>query len=259
MLIFPIMPRNAAANHTATMRQPLVIFVQFFLTDEMHRRIVIGKIIRHGLDFLLHLGSIRTIFQHHIAFTRMLFPRGKLRIFTSTHSSQSLFHRHRVLAGIGYTLNAADCIRMPLRNAAAPERIIPAVRQNRIAVHAGQREQPRVPAHRNNTHMAIFLGGLIHICKMLRNPRMRIKAVHHVEHFGIMRRLYRQIRCTATAENHDINLIFPFFHIADIDHRHAGSLDGKQRRVTAGKHRHQFQIIIGLYRAFHAPAQIAIT
>ena len=253
------MSRNTAADYAATVRQAFVVLVQFFLADEMHRRVVFIKIVGHGLDFLLNLSGVSTFFEDHIALTGMFFPRGEFRIFTGTHSSQRLFYRHRVLTGIGYAFNAADGIRMALRYAAAPEGVILAVRQDGVAVHAGKGEQARVPAYGNNADMPRFLSSLVHIGKMLRNPRMGIEAVHHVKEFRIVRRLHRQVSSTAATENHDINFIFPFFHIADIDHGNTGRLDGQKCRVTAGKYRCQFQIIIGLYRAFHATAQITIT
>ena len=259
VLMFPIMSRNTGTDYAAAVGQPLVIFVQFFLADEMHRRVVFIKVVGHGLDFLLNLSRISTFFEHHIALTGMFFPRGEFRIFTGTHSSQRLFYRHRVLAGIGYAFNAADGIGMALRYSTAPEGIVLTVRQDGVAVYAGKGEQARVPAYGNDAYMAVFLGSLIYIGKMLRNPCMGVEAVHHVKEFRIVRRLHRQVSSTAATENHDINFIFPFFHIADIDHGNAGRFYRQKCGVTAGKYRHQFQIIIGLYSAFHATAQITIT
>ena len=259
VLVFPIMSRNAGTDYAAAVGQALVIFVQFFLADEMHRRVVFIKIVGHGLNFLLNLSGVSTFFENHIALTGMFFPRGEFRIFTGTHSSQRLFYRHRVLTGIGYAFNAADGIRMALRYAAAPEGVILAVRQDGVAVYTGKGEQARVPAYGNDAYMPRFLGSLVHIGKMLGNARMGIEAVHHVKEFGIMRRLHGQVSSAAAAENHDINFIFPFFYIADINHGNAGRFYRQKCGVTAGKYRCQFQIIIGLYRAFHATAQITIT
>ena len=44
--------RLARAEHHAAVRDAAVVLLQFLLGDEMHRRVVVGKVVGHLLDFL---------------------------------------------------------------------------------------------------------------------------------------------------------------------------------------------------------------
>ena len=56
--------------------------------------------------------------------------------------------------------------------------------------------------------MPALLSRCIDICKVLRDSRVRIKAVYDIEELRQLRRLLRQICRASTADDADINVIF---------------------------------------------------
>ena len=94
---------------------------------------------------------------------------------------------------------------------------------------------------------------------MLRDARMRIKAVNDIEILHVFRRLLRQIRRTAAAENHDVDLVLPGCNILDADNRYILRPDLDRCRIAARKDRHKLHILMLPHGALHAAAQIAIS
>ena len=125
----------SAAQHKTAMRDAAVVPEKFLLTDKMYLGVVVCKIIRHGLDFLLHFGGIRPFFQNDKTLSCMFFPSGKLGVFSLPHSCKRRLHGNRVLFGIFHACNPADRVGMPLAYALSPECIVFAVWQNSAGIH----------------------------------------------------------------------------------------------------------------------------
>ena len=51
----------ATADHEATVGDARMVTVQFLLGDEVHRGVVVGKVVGHLLDLALHLGRVRAL------------------------------------------------------------------------------------------------------------------------------------------------------------------------------------------------------
>ena len=110
-------------NHKPAVGNAAVVTEQFFRGDKMHRSVVIGKIGRHSLNFILNASLVRIRVCHHIAYPFMLFTCRKLRIAAGTHLFQGRFHGNGVLPGIQHALHPADGIGMPLADPLTPEGI----------------------------------------------------------------------------------------------------------------------------------------
>ena len=87
---------------------------------------------------------------------------------------------------------------------------------------------------------------------------MCIKAIHHVEFLYILRRLFRQVRCTAAADNEDIDLILVSVDIVYGDDGNIGRFDADLCRVTAAEDRDKFHIRTVSKGQFNTTAQISV-
>ena len=94
---------------------------------------------------------------------------------------------------------------------------------------------------------------------MLRNACVRIKAVDDIEVFDVFRRLLRQVRGAAAAENHDIDFVAPILNILDADDRNILGPDFDACRGAAREDGHELHVVIFLNGAFYATAKVAIT
>ena len=236
-----------------------MILIEFIFVNEMHRGVIVGEVVRHRLDFVFDLSLVRTFLRNHENFTRVLLAGGKFRIRTAADSFESSIHRDRVLLCVLHTFNTANGIGMALRNALAPERVSLAIRENGIRIDTVQREKTRIPTHGNHRNLTGSLGSGIHGGKMLRNRRMRVKGINHIEELCIFRSLLRQVRCTTTAKNHHIDLILPGRSFINAQHRNACGLNFHRRRITTCEHSHKFHVRSVLHSAFHATTEITIT
>ena len=147
---------------------------------------------------------------------------------------------------------------MALADAAAPEGVVLAVRQDDIHIQAGQGEETGIPAGADNRGMRAQQGSLIHIGKVFRHPGMGIKGIHHVEALRQHGGHFRQIRSAAAADDNNVNLTGVVFHVLRGIHRRAGQ--GFHRlRIPAGKHAEQLRVRILPDRQFHTPSKVTIT
>ena len=128
----------SAAEYKSTMRDSTVVRLQFFLTDKMYCCIIIGEIVRHGLDLFFNLCSICSLFQYYETLSCMLLSCCKFRIFSISYCLKSRLYRDRILLSIFYTFYSADCIRMSLADTFAPERISASLYQNRLCIQTVQ-------------------------------------------------------------------------------------------------------------------------
>ena len=148
---------------------------------------------------------------------------------------------------------------MSLAHALAPERVVLSFWQNRIRIHPVQREHSRIPAHGNNPYFPSFFRCSIHISKVLRDSGMGIETVYDVEQLRKLRRLLRQIRSAAAAENHHINLILPVRRLQNPAHGCRLCQYMYILRVPPGKYCRQLHVRILPNRTFHAAPKISVT
>ena len=225
----------------------------------MYGGIILIEVIRHGLNFILDSRKISPLLCYNKALSCMLFSCSKLRILTAAYSLQGSLYRNCILFAVFYAINTADCIRMSLAYAFSPKSIILAICQNRTCIHAVQREHSRIPAYRNNPYMTILCGSFIHVCKMLRNSLMCIKAVHYIKPLRIFRSLLWKISSTSAAKNHNIDLSLQLLHIIYRIYLSCLSQNLNSFRSAAGKYSHQFHIRIMFNCTFYATSQVSIT
>ena len=147
---------------------------------------------------------------------------------------------------------------MPLADALAPEGVARAVRKHGVRIHAVEGEQARIPAAGDESRVAGLLRGLVDGGKMLRNPRVRVKAVHHVEQGRAARRLLRQIGGAAAAEDQHVETILPLRQDVRRKHRHIRRKDRHAGRIAPRKDSGQLHIAILPHGALHAASQVAI-
>ena len=211
MTVLIIPASFACTDHKSTMRNSTVITLQFFFRNEMYCCIIFIKIIRHCLNLIFNACKISTFLSYYEAFSCMLLSCSQFRIFSVSDCFQCSFYRNCVLFSIFYSINSTDCIGMSLAYTLAPECIILSICKDCVCIHSVQGEHSRIPANRNDSYMIAFRCCLVNICEMFRYSGMCIKTVYHIEPLCIFRCLNRQICCTSTAENHNINFIFHLF------------------------------------------------
>ena len=235
-----------------------MVAVKLFLADEVYGRVVIGEIVRHRDDGFLNGSLVRTLFGNDKALSGVLLARRQLRVLAAAHAFKRALHRDGILAGVLYAGNAANRIGVTLADTLAPERVIFAVRQNRLTIEAVQREHTRVPTDGNHAEVAALLAGRVYIRKMLRNLRVRVKAVDDIKILCKLCGLLRQVVRAAAAQDHDVNLIRHVFCLLHRINRHAG-LRLHTVRAAACENAHKLHIFRVGKRTFHAAAKISVS
>ena len=259
MLIFIVPSGTSGTNNKTAMRNSAVITFQFFFRNKMYGCIIVGKVIWHGLDLLFDTCQICAFFSNNKTFSCMFLSCCQFRIFSVSYRFQSSLYRNCILLAVFYSVNSSNCIRVPLAYAFSPESIIFSIGKNGICIHSVQREHSRIPAYRDDSHMAAFFCRFIHIFEMLRNSCMCIKAVYNIEPLCIFRCLYRKICCASAADDQNVDLVLHllcFVHMADLSClcKYFYCL-----RIAACKNCRKFQIRIVFHCTFHASAQVAIS
>lgn len=114
---------------------------------------------------------------------------------------------------------------MTLGNATTPERVIRAFGQNAIRVEACDREHAWVPTYRDDADLACFFSCCIDCCEVLRDVRVRVERIDHVEEFGVFRRLFGQVSCGTTTQHEHVDIVRMGF---DIVNREDGNASGER-------------------------------
>ena len=249
---------DAAADNAAAMGQAGMVLLHLLGGDEFHGGVVVGEVVGHGLDGRFNGGLVGALLGHHIAVTGMLFPGGQFGIFALADPLQGLRYGNGVLTGVGHAGNPADGVGMALAYALAPEGIVLALGQNGRGIETVDREQARVPAQGDHSHMAAGLGGSVHGGEVGRDVGMGVKAVDDMKLLGQGRGHGGQVRGGAAAENQNVHLVLPAEDVVQRCHGDAGGADGQGSRVAAGKYHSQIHVCVLGDGAFHAPGQIAI-
>ncbi len=243
----------SGADHEAAVRKAGVVALHLLHGNEMHGRVVIREIVRHLLDLLLNAGLVGTFLGDHEDFAGVHLAGHKLRLLACADARDGILDRDRVLAGIDDALDAADRVRVALGDAAAPEGVVFAVREAGGGDHAEEREHARIPAAGDEAGLAAFLRGGVDRRKMLRNARVRIEAVDHVEILCVDRGLDRQVGRAAAAEDKDVDLILPCADLIDIYDRDARGPKGDALRGAPREDGGQFHIFVLADGALDAP------
>ena len=249
----------AAANHEAAVGHALVIPTQLLLADEVDAGVVVGKVVRHADDGLLHGSGIGAFGQHHETFARVLFPRTQLGTRAAAHAVDGHRRRQCVLhAGLD-ARHPAHGIGMPLAQSLAPESVGHAIRQQRFAVEAIDGEHAGVPADGDQRRLAIGPRRLVHRREVFGNPRVGIETVDGIEHRRQLRTLHGQIILGAAAEDQHIDGFAMFVQCIHGIHRRAGDKRRQLARGTTGEDAHQRYVRVLADGGFDASSEVAVT
>ena len=258
VLVLAVQARRAGAEHDAAVRDARMVAVKLLLADKVHGRVVVREIVRHRDDRLFDGGKVRALLRDDKALARVLLARRKLRVFTGADALERALDRDRVLARVLHAGDAADRVGVALAHALAPERVVAAVRQDGLAVKAVQREHARIPADRDHTELAALFARRVDGVKVLRDLRVRVEAVDHVEILRELRGLLRQVVRAAAAEDHDVDLVR---HARGVRHRvdRRAGLCLQRFGAAARENADELHILCTGQRAFHAAAEISVS
>src|SRR5690554_2565394 len=196
-----------AAEDDAAMRHLRMLARERLLIDEMHARLIISEIMREAYDGLAERFKIDAFFGHDIALALMSFGRAQVRAGPGSDGVQALFARDRILDARLHPGDAAERVRMTLAKPAAPKGIGLALGEDRLAKHPVTREEARIPTCRDDRELIASSGGRIHLLKILRDLRVRIKTIDGDEAPCELRPLLRKIGRRAATEEEDVNLV----------------------------------------------------
>ena len=105
--------------------------------------------------------------------------------------------------------------------------------------------------------MPALLSRCIDICKVLRDSRVRIKAVYDIEELRQLRRLLRQICRASAADDADINVIFVCRQLTARIYLSNLCLELHRRRIPTRKYTSELTVRIVPDRSFHTAADIS--
>ena len=249
---------NSSFENNAAVGDAGMLFQQLLAADEVHRRVIVGKIIRHGLDRFFDRLQISAVFCNDIADTCMLLAGGEDRLLCAAHTLKRCFGRNRILPCIQHTVDPADRIGVPLTYARPPEGVIRAVGQDRLPVQAVEGEHARIPAGRDDRKSAVCTAGLIDRRKMRRDFCVCVKTVNNVEILRKLHGLLRQVVGAAAAENHDVKAVA---HPGSLFQRINGDVCAHREalRIAPCKDAGKDNIFGVFKRIFHAAPQIAVS
>jgi len=236
-----------------------VIPFQFFLCYKMNGCIIICKIIWHIFDFFFDFLKVCAFLRHNEALSCVLLSCSKLRILSVSHGFKSRFYRNSVLLAVLYAFHAADCIGMSLAYAFSPKCVIFSICKDCVCIHTVQGKHSRIPAYGNNSNVTALLCFFIYICKMLRDSGMCVKTVHHIKPFCKLRRLFRKVCRTSSAEDHYIYLIFHGSRLVCRINFSAFCKDFYSSRIATCKYACKLHIRVMFDGALYAPSQISIS
>ena len=246
-------------NDKSTVGNTAVVALHLFCGDEVNDRVVIGKIVGHGDDFALDASEVCTLTGNNKAFTQVLLACGKLGIGTASYRAQSILFGNGVLLCIGNALNAANGIGVTLAHALAPECISLAFGQDRLGIKAVDREHTGIPTAGDNGNVAALARGCIHVCKMLGDLCVCIKAINNREVLGNHGGLIGKIGGTAATEDHHINFANHILNIINMINSSClrKNFDGFGR--AARKDGNQIHIRVLCDGTFHTATEISVT
>ena len=166
----------------------------------------------------------------------MFLSCGKFRILSVSHSIERRVHRDGVLLRVLHARHSADGVGMSLAYALAPESIVLAVRKDGVGIQSVEGEHSRIPAHGDDADFTAFFGCRVYIRVMLRDPRVSIKAVDHIEHTGKLWCLLRKVCRASAAKDENVDLILPLCCVLDPAYRNPFCQDIYRCRIPAGKY-----------------------
>src|SRR5690554_4947541 len=121
---------------------------------------------------------------------------------------------------------------MTLAKPAAPKGIGLALGEDRLAKHPVKREEARIPTCRDDRELIAGAGGRIHLLKIFRDLRVRIKTIDGDEAPCELRPLLRRVGRRDAREEEDVSLDLLLMERVDANERGAG-LHSERGRVAA--------------------------
>ena len=147
---------------------------------------------------------------------------------------------------------------MSLADAASPERVIPAVRQDRARVKTVEREHARIPAAGDQREFVPRLCRGVDRREMRGNVCMRIETVDHAKVLRKLRGQLRQVRRAAAAQDHRVDLAFTFRNRVSRKHLCAGFRNDR-RRIAPRKDADKLHVGILPDRRLHAASEVPVS
>ena len=259
MLILFVKACDTGPEHESPVRYSRMITCEFFLTDEVDRCIVIGKIVRHRLDRVFDRRFIRTFLRNDKALPCMLLSCGKLGIVSAPYGLESFGNGYRILLRILHPGYPSDSIGMSLADALVPERVVITFGKYAVRIQSVQREHTRIPSCRYERRMTALLRCLVDIRKMLGYLSMCIETVYDIEIFCIFGCLLRKVRRASAAYDQNIYLILMCFDLIHLIHRDSLRFDLNIGRVSSREHARKLHIIILPYGTLNSSSEITVS
>lgn len=247
-----------AAQHEAAVGQAGMVAGHLLRGYKVHGGVVVGEVIGHGGDFPRDAPGVRALLGHHEAFTGVLLPGGQLRIGAGAHRFQRGGHGDGVLPGVRHAGDAAHRVGVPLADPLAPEGVVVPVGQHAGPQGAHEGEQARIPAHRDDGHLAALPGGGVHVGKVPGDFRVGVEAVDEVEAPCVPRTQYGQVGGAAAAEDEYVDFLIHVLQGRDGVGARAAVAELQPGGVAAGEDPRQLHVRVLPDRALHAPPKVPI-
>ena len=148
---------------------------------------------------------------------------------------------------------------MTLGNATAPERVIRAFGQDAIRVEACDREHTWVPTYRDDADLACFFRCGIDCCEVLRDVRVRVERIDHVEELGVFRRLFGQVSCGTTTQHEHVDIVRMGFDIVNREDRYTSSERSDGAWVATREDGDQLDVVILTSSQLNTFAQVSVS
>ena len=236
-----------------------MVTVKLFLADEVHRDVVLVEVVRHLDDLLLHRLSVGALLEHHPALAGVLLARGQLRVAAGAHRIERGGHGDGVLARIGHAGDAAQRVGVSLGHAAAPERVVRALRQDAVGVQAVQREQARVPAAGDERARAGFAGRRVDVREMRGDVGVRVERVYHVVQRRVLRRLLGKVGGAAAAQDEHVDVLVAGFQVGHGTNGHALGGDAHACGVATRVHRRELHVVVLANSKLNATSKVSVS
>lgn len=251
-----VVVRHPRADHLAAVRHAGVVGGEFGGGEEGDGGVVVGEVVRHLNDGALDGGAVGALLGHHVARALVHGARGEVDVAVLLDRRDRRLDGDRVLLGVNDAGDAADRVRMPLRDTGPPERGGGTGGEDGVAEHAQHREQARVPAGGDQGEGAGGAGGVVERGEVGGDVGVGVEGVDRVEQRGDGGALNGEVRGGAAAVHDDVEPAHVLLHAVHVHDRRAEGGDGGG--VAASEDDDALHARLAAERQLDAAAQIAV-